>query len=211
MLAILTLAAAAAILLFSIAPAAARAPQQAAQPTPTARTPMSKTLVDFADRSAAGRWFTSSDAVMGGISTSKAAITADGWLVFSGTVRLENNGGFATVSGAPVAPNGDDLRGVSAVRLDVRGDGRTYQLWLYTGSRRLVHVARFTTRAGTREKITLPFTAFRAENGFGRPLSAPPLRDPVITGYRLLISDKQQGDFSLAVSSIAAVQTAPIE
>jgi hypothetical protein len=206
MFATTTLKTTTALLLSLLALTIQQSPSAAARPAVSARIPMTKTLVDFSDRSAAGRWFTSSDAVMGGVSTSRATIAADGWLVFSGTVRLENNGGFATVSGSSADPNGDDLRGADAVRLTVRGDGRTYQLWLYTGSRRLVHVARFPTRAGARETITLPFAAFRAENGFGRPVTAPPLRDPVVTGYRLLISDKQKGDFSLAVSSIVALR-----
>ena len=62
--------------------------------------PMEKQLMSFDDPAVARRWSISSDAVMGGISTSQARIDASGSLVFFGEVRLEYNGGFATVTGA---------------------------------------------------------------------------------------------------------------
>jgi len=167
--------------------------------------PMEKQLMSFDDPAVARRWSISSDAVMGGISTSRARIDASGTLVFFGEVRLEYNGGFATVTGA--APQGgDDLTGFERIAMRVKGDGKTYQLWLYTGSRRRVHVARFTTTPNTWETIVIPFSAFRGENGFGQPVLTSKLVDPTVLGYRLLISDKQKGPFELHVDWIRAVE-----
>ena len=168
--------------------------------------PMEKSLASFNDAAAARRWSTSSDAVMGGISTSRAQIDDNGHLVFSGIVRLENNGGFATVSGTAASRSGDNLTGYTRIALRVKGDGKAYQLWLYTGERRRVHVARFTTTANSWETVVIPFGAFRTENGFGQPVIAPALVDPTVLGYRLLISDKQKGPFELQVDWIRAVE-----
>lgn len=172
--------------------------------TPATRT-MEKTLATFNTAAEVRRWSTSSDAVMGGISSSKAAVEVSGTLVFSGVVRLENNGGFATITGPAASRGGDDLSDFDSIALRVKGDGNIYQFWLYTGSRRLVHVARFTTTAGVWEEIVLPFDSFVTENGFGLPVEAPKLRAPQVLGYRLLISDKQKGPFRLDVDWIKAV------
>jgi NADH dehydrogenase [ubiquinone] 1 alpha subcomplex assembly factor 1 len=177
-----------------------------AAPAPAITRPMEKTLVSFNTAAEVRRWSTSSDAVMGGISTSAAEAAISGTLVFSGVVRLENNGGFATITGPAASSGGDDLSGYDSIALRVKGDGKTYQLWLYTSSnRRLVHVARFETTPDTWEEIVLPFDAFKPENGFGQAVRAAPLNAPVVLGYRLLISDKQKGPFRLDVDWIKAV------
>lgn len=177
-----------------------------ATPTPAITRPMEKTLASFNSSAELRRWSTSSDAVMGGISTSEAAVEVTGTLVFSGVVRLENNGGFATISGPAASRAGDDLNGYDSIGLRVKGDGKTYQLWLYTSSnRRLVHVARFETTPDSWEEIVLPFSAFKPENGFGQAARAAPLNAPVVLGYRLLISDKQKGPFRLDVDWIKAL------
>ena len=69
---------------------------------------------------------------MGGISSSKAAVEVSGTLVFSGVVRLENNGGFATITGPAANRSGDDLSDFDSIALRVKGDGNIYQFWLYT-------------------------------------------------------------------------------
>src|SRR5689334_7386790 len=52
-------------------------------------------LVDLADAGQVASWTTLNDPVMGGTSTSTVAYGGGG-LVFSGTISLENNGGFAS-------------------------------------------------------------------------------------------------------------------
>jgi hypothetical protein len=72
-----------------------------------------------------GPWQTVNDGVMGGISSSRMA-EADGVLSFEGELSLENNGGFASVRRLVDT----DLSQVTGVRLEVRGDQRTYQFRL---------------------------------------------------------------------------------
>ena len=60
---------------------------------PIARATGTVALVDLSDSAAAANWVTVNDPVMGGRSIS--AVSFNGGLVFSGTISLENNGGFA--------------------------------------------------------------------------------------------------------------------
>jgi NADH dehydrogenase [ubiquinone] 1 alpha subcomplex assembly factor 1 len=191
---------------------ACSAPAQAAikrtaTPTTRLRGAMEKTVAAFHTPEARARWSPSSDAVMGGISDTRIGAGVSNTLVFSGVVRLENNGGFSTISSTAGTRDGDDLSGFESLALRVKGDGKTYQLWLYTGSRRLVRVARFETKAGAWQTTTLPFAAFEAENGFGQRVSGAGAFVPgKISGYRLLISDKQAGPFAFEIEWIKAIQ-----
>jgi hypothetical protein len=54
-------------------------------------------LLDFAGPEAAQQWQAVNDGVMGGVSDGRFKITDAGTLEFSGTLSLENNGGFASV------------------------------------------------------------------------------------------------------------------
>jgi monofunctional biosynthetic peptidoglycan transglycosylase len=181
----------------------------AGRPTPGGpkKNRMEKTLVAFTTRDDVARWSASSDTVMGGISSTRISAGMSNTLVFSGVVRLENNGGFSTISSAARTRGGDDLSGFESVALHVKGDGKTYQLWLYSGSRRQVRVARFETKAGEWQDVILPFDTFEAENGFGERIRGTDTYTPGnVTGYRLLISDKQSGPFALEVAWIKALR-----
>jgi NADH dehydrogenase [ubiquinone] 1 alpha subcomplex assembly factor 1 len=84
-------------------------------------------LVEFAPPER--RWVAVNDGVMGGVS-SGSVTTKDGVATFRGRVRLENNGGFASMrssSAVPVPPEG-----WTGFLLRVRGDGRTYQFTVDT-------------------------------------------------------------------------------
>ena len=63
--------------------------------TMKADTATNKTLFDFQAATNSPAWEVVNDDVMGGVSTSQFQVLTNGCAVFSGTVRLENNGGFA--------------------------------------------------------------------------------------------------------------------
>lgn len=58
-------------------------------------------LFGFDSPDAAQQWQAVNDGVMGGISDGRFRITADQTMEFSGTLSLENNGGFASVRSRP--------------------------------------------------------------------------------------------------------------
>ena len=135
----------------------------------------------------AADWQVVNDGVMGGVSSAQVAATADGALRFSGVVRLDYNGGFASARRAATLPAGATGLAVSA-----RGDGNRYRLTVFTrdarsGSRQpFMYYAVFTAGDGTRTELR--FTEFRASFR-GRPVpDAPPLAAADVIGIGLMIT-----------------------
>ncbi len=172
-----------------------------ATPTPLP----SRVLFNFADPAAAGRWASIDDPVMGGRSRSTAAVQS-GALVFSGTLSLENNGGFASVRARADASQAN-LNPYTAVRLRVRGDGSTYIFALDSVSDpRLTYWQRFPTTPGAWLEVTLPLRGFEPQWRGYTPRNAPALDPRGILSYGFYIADKQAGPFRLEVARIEAVR-----
>ena len=156
-------------------------------------------LFDFQTATNHPAWQIVNDDVMGGVSTSRFQILTNGGAVFSGVVSLKNNGGFASVRSAPLREN---LTGLAAFVLRVRGDGRSYKFSARTGAgfdTPLYQLA-FTTRRGEWEEHRLPFKDF-VPTFRGRILTdVPPLNPAKVTSVGFLISDKQEGSFKLEVA-----------
>ncbi|MEM1412476.1 MAG: CIA30 family protein [Pseudomonadota bacterium] len=144
---------------------------------------------------APGPWRVINDDVMGGQSLGRVNAIGDG-LRFEGVLSLANNGGFSSTRRLlPEAP-----RGTRGVRLEVRGDGRDYQVRLRQGDA-LDGVA---WRAPFRTcdewlVVQLGFTDF--EPVFrGRPVPEAGAIDPSqILQVGFMIADRCAGPFALEV------------
>ena len=76
-------------------------------------------------------WEVVNDGVMGGLSKGNFTISDEGILNFSGTLSLENNGGFTSIRSEGIDRNlSKDL----GILLKARGDGRTYTIRLESSS-----------------------------------------------------------------------------
>jgi len=171
--------------------------------TMNADTSTNKTLFDFQAATNSPAWEVVNDDVMGGVSTSQFQVQTNGCAIFSGTVRLENNGGFASVRSASVREN---LTGLNAFVLRVRGDGRRYKFSVRTGAGfdTPLYQCSFTTKQGEWEEHRLAFTNF-VPTFRGRVLTnVPPLNPAKVNSVGFLISDKQAGLFRLEIASIKA-------
>lgn len=149
------------------------------------------------------QWEITNDSVMGGISTSQMRVGTDGTLVFSGTVSLENNGGFASVRSAAAL---GDLADCDAFVISVRGDGRRYKVTLRTERSfdRAIYQAAFTTKEGEWQEHRLALKDF-VPTFRGRVLGDKPPLDPAkIATLGFLISDRQAGPFRLEIAWIKA-------
>ncbi len=167
-------------------------------------TMMEKTLIDFADRESASRWFNVDDPVMGGVSSSRMA-PAKGAALFSGTVSLENNGGFASVRSRTLQPP-DNLKGYNALRIRVKGDGKTYIFSLQTFTApRLNYWQRFETTKDEWIEVALPLSKFEPVFRGFTPRNAPALDTRSIANYGIYIADKQAGRFALEIAWIKAI------
>jgi len=166
-------------------------------------------LFDFSG--AEPSWYTVDDNVMGGISNSSVIIDTEAHsLSFTGAVSLENNGGFVSTRSQWT---GNDLSAFDGIALRVRGDGNTYRLRILTeetGSA-VAYTGFFATEAGTWQEVYIPFSELvPLYRGFV-VTAAGPIDPQFIRSFGLMLSDKQQGEFSLDVDWINAVAQSEYE
>jgi monofunctional biosynthetic peptidoglycan transglycosylase len=161
------------------------------------------TLMDFSATSPSPEWYAVNDGVMGGESRGGPAIV-DGQLVFSGQISLANNGGFSSVKSSG---HQFDVSSFHSLRLRVKGDGRRYQLRLYTDARYgyspIAYTAEFLTLAGEWTEPVIPIAQL-SPHFRGRALPGPPLDVEHIEAIGLLLGDKRAGAFELRVEWIRA-------
>lgn len=163
---------------------------------------MTSVLCDFSDPRSVASWNPINDGVMGGVSHSQLRYDAAGHAVFAGHVSFENNGGFASVRCQP----GDfGRKGVIAYLLEVRGDGKRYKLNLRTdnGFDGVNYQMGFLPPAGIWTTCRLASADF-LPSWRGRLVpDAPPLDTNRVRQIGLMIADRQEGQFDLAVRTIA--------
>lgn len=160
-------------------------------------------LFDFVGPSEADLWRAVNDNVMGGVSKGNASPGEDSCLLFSGSISLENNGGFASIRSLIADLNLGDYRGI---RIRVKGDGRTYQFRLRT-DRNLDGIAfkqEFDTIENEWIEAELPFASF-VPTYRGRILTDVEPLDPAdIRQLGFLLADKKAGPFKLMVDRIVS-------
>ena len=143
-------------------------------------------------------WRAINDGVMGGISAGRMVGTENG-LSFEGELSLENNGGFASVRRLV----GQDLSGAGRVRIEVRGDGRSYQARFRQDGRfdGVAWRAAFET-TGSWQTVELAFSAFEPVFRGRRVPQAGPLVAADIRQFGFMLADGKPGPFRLEVRSI---------
>ena len=159
--------------------------------------------MDFNESKTESPWIAVNDGVMGGLSQGSAKIK-DGLLHFSGSLSLENNGGFSSIR---TPGTSHDLTTAKSMILRVKGDGRTYQLRISTDARfrgsRISYSAEFATKTDEWIEVTVPFATLKPTYR-GNALDGPPLDLSKVEEIGLLIGDKRTGSFSLKVDWIKA-------
>jgi hypothetical protein len=159
-------------------------------------------MFDFSDPRSVALWKPINDGVMGGLSQSQLRHDPAGHAVFAGEVSFKNNGGFASVRCQPCELGRQD---VIAYLLDVCGDGKRYKLNLRTDNSfdGVNYQVQFDTTAGIWTRCRLPVVDF-LPSWRGRSVAdAPALDTTRVRQMGLMIADRQEGPFALAVRSIA--------
>ena len=167
---------------------------------------MNTVLFDFTAPDAVASWQPINDGVMGGVSSSQLRPEPGGHALFSGRVSLDNNGGFASVRCRPCALGRPD---VAAYVLQVCGDGKRYKLNLRTDDAfdGIHYQAGFQPPAGVWTTCRLALADF-LPTWRGRPVTdAAPLDGSRLRQIGLMIADRQQGPFALAIRTIALEMT----
>ena len=159
-------------------------------------------LATFTAADSLKSWTSVNDGVMGGVSKGGFKRTAQGTLLFSGELSLENNGGFASIRTQPREFN---LSGMSAVVVKVRGDGRTYWLELRTSGQMGASSFRayLPTTAGEWQETSIPLADFKLQ-AFGQELPFKAINPAAVSSIGFMMADKKAGPFSLEIESVKA-------
>ncbi len=161
------------------------------------------TITDFSNF-ADQKWHIVNDGVMGGLSQSHFQILANNHALFSGTVSLQNNGGFASAKNH----HSLNLDGYRKILISHKGDGKRYSFRFRTQNNNQLNNWVYEHRFDTSENILTTSELYL--NSFvpvyrGRKVTdAPPPDLSAIKEYGFLISDQQPGDFRLEIASITA-------
>ncbi len=160
-----------------------------------------QTLIDFNAKPTTANWYVIDDVVMGGRSAGKFSINKDGYGEFSGTVSLENNGGFSslrcTLKTVAVQPE-------NTIRIRLKGDGNPYQFRVRdVGKRNYSYTTRFET---TGDWQTLEFRLSELYPVFrGRRLDLPNFDHTTLEELTFLIGNKKAQEFELVLAAIEVI------
>ena len=162
-----------------------------------------KVLASFETPDSIRAWRSVNDGVMGGVSEGGFKRTDAKTLLFSGTLSLENNGGFASIRTEPRAM---DLTGLSALVVKARGDGRTYWIDLRVDKQMMAssYRAELPTVKGEWREIRIPLRDFQFQS-FGRRLPGDPVNLATVNSVGFTLADKKAGPFELEIESVQAV------
>ncbi len=149
-------------------------------------------------------WVSVNDNVMGGVSEGKFKITQDKTLFFSGSLSLENNGGFASIRCIPAQLG---LKKNDSIHFEAKGDGREYTINLYTNKRLTAfsYKQSFKTKKEEWINLTFPLDKFIATS-FGRTIpNASPIDPNEINSIGFMIGDKKTEPFQLELKNITVL------
>lgn len=156
------------------------------------------------------RWSTVNDTVMGGRSKSFWEHLDDKNAKFTGTLSLENNGGFCSVR---TFPKDLGLNRTQGFLIKILGDGRSYSLNIRSRKARsgINYRANFATTKGKVTSVWLAFKDFKP-SWRGRGINnLPTLKGVDIEGIGFFLGDKIPGDFKLEIVRIEAKYKPPIK
>ena len=181
------------------------APTTTAEPVTTvAPAPAEESMFVFTSADDLDGWNVVNDTVMGGVSSGESA-WADGAMVFTGELSLDNNGGFASVRSPFVDP-------VAAARwadrdglaVEVRGDGRSWAVEVRSFSDTGGWLSTITPPVDGFAVIDVPWATFEPVTRFLDPRDAPAPLDPTdIASVAFYLIDGIEAPFRLEVRSIS--------
>ncbi len=164
--------------------------------------PMSeKTVIDF-NSSKPNDWMIINDTVMGGRSDASIEITGDS-VVFTGTVSLQNNGGFVSYRSPFQKFDFSDYNGIE---IKYKSTGRRFSLQLDTNRRWWLPNYKHHFENNSNEWVVarLPFEDFQKYQigkDTGKKMTSSKLDEVIRVGIILL--DKKEGPFELEVDYIS--------
>ena len=155
-------------------------------------------IFNFNKKSNIYSWRIVDDVVMGGKSSSTITINGDGHGVFSGTISLENNGGFSSVRHVFKSIS---VNNTNKISIKIKGDGKKYQLRIKDESRNYYSYIKTFSTSGEWQEIEIPlkdmYPSFR-----GRKLNSPNFSHDKIEEVTFLIANKKNESFNLIIDKV---------
>ena len=158
-----------------------------------------KEIFEFSKGCDLSAWFIVNDNVMGGVSQSSLELNEEGNAVFSGSVSLDNNGGFCSVR-----YNFErlELINFNSILIHLKGDGKKYQFRIRHNSRDYYSYITYFETNGEWQSIELKlnemYPSFR-----GRKLDMENFNKNSIEEIAILIGNKKEEKFWLEIDKIS--------
>lgn len=158
-------------------------------------------IFEFNENSTLQNWEVLDDVVMGGRSQGEISISRQGYGRFSGTVSLENNGGFSSVR---YYPSGLEVDPQNQIKIRLKGDGKRYQFRIKHNQQTSQAYVTYFETTGTWQEISISlnnlYPTFR-----GRRLDQPNFNHHTIQELGFLIGNKKKQDFELLIDKIEII------
>lgn len=158
-------------------------------------------VFDFNKQSNLTNWIVVDDVVMGGRSSGNIEIDDNGNGVYSGSVSLQNNGGFSSLH---YKMDRLSVKKYKKIKLKIKGDGKNFQLRIKANSGDYYsYISQFSTNKEWQEiEVNLKdmFPSFR-----GRKLDLPNFSNEFMEELTFLIGNKKQEKFKLLIDKIELI------
>lgn len=163
---------------------------------------MSRQIIfDFNENASLQNWKIVDDVVMGGCSEGEISINSDGYGRFSGSISLENNGGFSSVRYLPADLEVDPQ---NKIGMRVKGDKKRYQFRVKHDEQASQSYVTYFETTGEWQEVTMLlkdlYPTFR-----GRQLDQPTFNHDAIQELGFLIGNKKAEDFELLIDKIELI------
>ncbi|NNE26310.1 MAG: CIA30 family protein [Saprospiraceae bacterium] len=156
------------------------------------------TIYNFDKQSDPSDWRILDDGVMGGLSQGRFFINDEGYGIFKGKVRLENNGGFSSVR---FEPHNIQVTDQTTIKIKLKGDGKKYQFRIRSNPREYhSYIYNFQT-SGVWETIEINL-ADMYPSWRGRRLNMDNFSTGPISEIGFLIGNKKPESFELQIDNI---------
>lgn len=159
--------------------------------------------IDFGSDKDGNNWYVVTDRVMGGVSTSSIKMSKNS-LIFSGTVSLKNNGGFASIRSSQQSIDLSKYKQV-LIRFKTSELNRTFALRLNTNTVYYRPSYNQSFKAKTKDWQTLSFKLIDFKEtilGKSTKKTIPLEKLKNVLRIGIMLNDKKEGRFSLEIDSI---------
>ena len=157
--------------------------------------------IDFGGEKEGSRWYIINDDVMGGLSRSQGELT-ENTMIFTGTISLDNNGGFASVRNRF---GKYDLSQFEKVRIKYKCNNRDFALILENTEYWWQPYHKYTFTSDSDEWVTAEFNLsdfkeYAVGRFNGDYMNKKDLEKVIRIGF--ILFDKKEGPFNLEVDYI---------